>query len=1022
MGQRTTPANLLVGMLCVGLTAIAPRAAHADPLDPNAFTTLGTLSPSNDVTVDTDKALMSDGAKVAGVIDGTTGIAVFTFTDVDLDNVTIEITGSAPFALLSTGDISMTNGALITASGAGPAGGPNDNDGEGAGPGLGSNVGGGGGGAHCGNGGNSTVDGGDAYGDVATLLTMGSGGGGGDDANGGDAGGAIELTALGTIDIDATSDIEAFGEQGGQAGDAGGGGAGGGVLITGVGGDIEGDIDVHGGDGGNGTGGNATGGGGGGGGCIHIEGLTSVTGTLNVSGGPAVDNPGDDGADGDVTQDLDADGDGVLASEDCDDTDATVYPGAPEICDGLDNNCNTVVPGIERDNDGDDFVECTIHKDGWDGDASILGGEDCDDGDGSVYPGAVDVCGNGIDDDCDGLGDHGPNDGVVGGYTDDDGDGIDYDDEVAGGTSDCNADSDGDGIDDDVEGALGTRADRADTDGDGVDDGIEIGSVANPINTDGDALIDALDDDDDNDGVDSDQEDYDGIPGPLSDDTDDDDIPDYLDADDDNDGIDSDVEDDNGTFRLIQDTDGDGFIDGDEWLNWLRDDPNVTCGGSPDPCDDLGGGTTGANDNDPWDRDGDGIINPRDADDDGDGIITAIEGGDDAECHVPNGGDGIPNYLDWDSDGDGIDDDVEGQSNDADGDNLPDYLDCIEDGVNGDQDGDGIPNGRETEITGDITAQSKFDTDDDLIPDNLEVGDPNCFQPTGPCNPRDTDGLGDPDMADVDDDDDILATKLEVGLCPDGAIPSLLRDGSDFRLTCPDGSLHVPMNTDADIGMWFPLFPDDVPDYLDADDDGDGTPTRVEVSMGDPDIDGDGIFNEYDPVDNDGPEADADDDGLLNAQESKLGTDPYDDDTDDDTLSDGDEVGDASAPVDSDRDTLIDALDPDDDDDTLLTADEGTQDVDGDEIPNHLDDDSDADGKRDGPNDGLDDADCDGARDFEDPADSDGPCGRVGPFRTGPTYDNQGCGCTVPTAPGGAVMWLVALTAVAARRRRGAAR
>ena len=36
----------------------------------------------------------------------------------------------------------------------------------------------------------------------------------------------------------------------------------------------------------------------------------------------------------------DADEDRYPASEDCDDKNATVFPGASEICDGLDNDCN----------------------------------------------------------------------------------------------------------------------------------------------------------------------------------------------------------------------------------------------------------------------------------------------------------------------------------------------------------------------------------------------------------------------------------------------------------------------------------------------------------------------------------------------------------------------------------------------------------------------------------------------------------------------------------------------------------
>ena len=36
----------------------------------------------------------------------------------------------------------------------------------------------------------------------------------------------------------------------------------------------------------------------------------------------------------------DADGDGFLSGEDCDDTDADINLGMSEICDGSDNNCD----------------------------------------------------------------------------------------------------------------------------------------------------------------------------------------------------------------------------------------------------------------------------------------------------------------------------------------------------------------------------------------------------------------------------------------------------------------------------------------------------------------------------------------------------------------------------------------------------------------------------------------------------------------------------------------------------------
>ena len=90
------------------------------------------------------------------------------------------------------------------------------------------------------------------------------------------------------------------------------------------------------------------------------------------------------------------------AAEDCDDSDDTVYPTAAELCDGLDNDCDAAVPGVETDDDTDGYVECTIDAGGWDG-SPISGGEDCDDTNASIYPGAVEVCDDLVDNDCDGY-------------------------------------------------------------------------------------------------------------------------------------------------------------------------------------------------------------------------------------------------------------------------------------------------------------------------------------------------------------------------------------------------------------------------------------------------------------------------------------------------------------------------------------------------------------------------------------------------------------------------------------------
>ena len=96
----------------------------------------------------------------------------------------------------------------------------------------------------------------------------------------------------------------------------------------------------------------------------------------------------------DNSYDVDNDGDGYTVSDgDCNDNDATIFPGATEICgDGIDQDCN-----------GSDLV-CTPDPDDIDddGDGYTENDGDGDDYNASVFPGAVEICGDGIDQDCDG--------------------------------------------------------------------------------------------------------------------------------------------------------------------------------------------------------------------------------------------------------------------------------------------------------------------------------------------------------------------------------------------------------------------------------------------------------------------------------------------------------------------------------------------------------------------------------------------------------------------------------------------
>ena len=61
---------------------------------------------------------------------------------------------------------------------------------------------------------------------------------------------------------------------------------------------------------------------------------------------------------GDSTPTEDADGDGFI--DDCDDNNALVFPGAAEICDGLDNDCNLLID--------DDAVDAVTWYEDLDGD------------------------------------------------------------------------------------------------------------------------------------------------------------------------------------------------------------------------------------------------------------------------------------------------------------------------------------------------------------------------------------------------------------------------------------------------------------------------------------------------------------------------------------------------------------------------------------------------------------------------------------------------------------------------------
>ncbi|MBA6417410.1 choice-of-anchor L domain-containing protein [Colwellia sp. 6M3] len=571
-------------------------------------------------------------------------------------------------------------------------------------------------------------------------------------------------------------------------------------------------------------------------------------------------------------------------------------------------------------------------------------------------------------------------------------------------------DQDNDGISDEDEIALGLDPTSNDSDKDGIPDGTEVGDVNNPNDSDSDGMIDAIDPDDDNDGIATVNEDAnldaDNNPATGITDSDGDGIPDYLDTDSDgdnisdanesvatgidsdNDGIDDaiDVDETGGVDAngdgvddnvapantdgdlapdyIDVDSDGDGIPD-----YWESGALNVDSDmdGIDDAFDvDITGGSDingdGIDDNaTPPNNDADTSPDFQDLDSDNDGISDAIESG---ALGIDTDGDGIDDYFDVDqtggvdANGDGIDDDV--MPIDTDNDGIPDFQDP-------DSDNDGLPDVIETGATG-------IDTDGDGIDDAFDVNQTGGVDLDGDgmddnTSPYalDSDGDGIADHLDNDSDNDGLNDGVEAGLSGndtdgDGIDDSIDVDETGGTDTNSDGidDDFIPVDTDSD----------GIPDYLDPDSDNDGLPDTLEGNNDtdmdgipdylDSDSDGDGID---DSVESGATGMDSDNDGIDDAfdVDETGGTDANNDGVDDNiALPDSDEDGRPDfqdSDVDTDGDGIPDVV-------------EGNGDMDGDGIPNYLDLDSDGDGINDA-SEGAIDSDSDGIPDYLD-LDSDG--------------------------------------------------
>ena len=648
---------------------------------------------------------------------------------------------------------------------------------------------------------------------------------------------------------------------------------------------------------------------------------------------PFAANSGQTDTDGDEAGDVcdpDDDNDGSLDTVDCRPRNAAVNPGATEVCDGIDQDCDLLVDDGFPDTDGDSVADCVDSDDDNDGDPDV---SDCKPLAPETSNKSLESC-DGLDNNCNGTVDEGFTDG------DDDGaaDCVDLDDDNDG---DADA-TDCDPTNPLVRNGATELCNGKDDDCSGViDDGF--------VDSDGDKTPDCADLDDDNDG-DPDVTDCaslkqsisntaaelcDGLDNDCDDvidegfvDTDVDGKADCLDLDDDGDG-DPDNTDcapknpavKNGGTELCngKDDDCDGSVD--EGFSNVDGDTLADCAdidddndGDPDSsdcalldptissllselCDGKDNNCSGAADEGFPDTDQDGDADCVDLDDDGDGVVDAAD-----NCAL------IKNASQTDSDGDGQGDLCD---TDVDNDGAPNASDNCPTTTNGtqlDTDVDGKGDVCDTDDDGDgsLDTVDCKPLDPSTFPGAVEV----CDSKDNNCNELADEGFGDTDndgVGDCLDSDDDGDLDPDIFDCE-----PLLESISHFEAELCDGT---DQNCDSLVDEGFPDFDlDGDANCIDADDDGDGVPDAVDncpiaknTDQADPDADGKG--NPCDTDDDGDGAPDAQDCAPLNAAIFPLQTEACD------GIDNNCKLGIDEGFVNTDSDTQADCIDADDDGD-----------------------------------------------------------------------------------------------------------